>query len=317
MIAICIEASHARGLGHLYKALNLAALLREKNHPFVILLNQDQKAARILEKHDLDFHTVSLTDIHSNWEAEQIGRLGISLWLNDRLDTHIEHSRHVKDQGVRLVTVDDRGAGAELADLHFAPLLFCGADQLKGKRVLTGHQYLILNREIERYQRVRRDIRSIVVSLGGSDTYGVTLKIVNILKQAGQEATIVTGPSFCHGEELGAMTAGSGFLIKSGVPSLIEEFSRHDLAVTGGGVTPFEANAAGLPCVIVANEVHEIDIGRHLANLGSSRFAGYHDAIDHAAFSLDLDLEGMSRAGLSRITTQGAQNVYRELQTDG
>jgi spore coat polysaccharide biosynthesis predicted glycosyltransferase SpsG len=317
MIAICIEASHARGLGHLYKALNLAALLREKNHPFVILLNQDPKAARILEKHQLNFHTVSLSDIHSNWEAEQIGRLGISLWLNDRLDTQIEHSRHVKDQGVRLVTVDDRGAGAELADLHFAPLLFSGADQLKGKRVLTGHHYLILNREIERYQRVRREIRSIVVSLGGSDTYGVTLKIVNILKQAGREATIVTGPSFCHDQELLAMTAGSGFLIKSGVPSLIEEFSRHDLAVTGGGVTPFEANAAGLPCVIVANEVHEIEIGRHLANLGSSRFAGYHDAIDHAAFSLDLDLEGMSRAGLSRITTQGAQNVYRELQTDG
>lgn len=316
MIAICIEASHARGLGHLYKALNLALLLREKNHPFVILLNQDQKAAQILEEHDLYFHTVSLTDIHSNWEAEQIRRLGISLWLNDRLDTQIEHSRHVKDQGVRLATVDDRGSGAELADLHFAPLLFCGADQLKGKRVLTGHQYLILNREIERYQRVRREIRSIVVSLGGSDSYGVTLRVVEILKRIGRTATIVTGPSFCHGEQLKEACSGK-FLIKSGVPSLIEEFYRHDLAVTGGGVTPFEANAAGLPCVIVANEVHEIDIGRHLANLGSSRFAGYHDAIDHAAFSLDLDLEGMSRAGLSRITTQGAQNVYRELQTDG
>ena len=41
---------------------------------------------------------------------------------------------------------------------------------------------------------------------------------------------------------------------------MAEEMSRHDLAVTGGGMTPFEANAAGLPCIVVANETFEIQV---------------------------------------------------------
>lgn len=312
MIAICIEASHARGLGHLFKAVHFAALLRDRKEPFVVLVNEDPKAASVLEDRGIPWRSVPLADSSSDWESQLIGELGIDVWLNDRLDTDLKHAERIKRHGVMLVTVDDMGTGAALADLHFAPLLFTEPAALGGKRVLAGHRYLILNPEIARYKRMRERVGSIVVSLGGSDTYGATLKVVAILKRLGKGATVIAGPSFQHREELERLI-DDRFTVKDAVPSLVEEFHRHDLAVTGGGVTPFEANASGLPCIIVANEEHEIPIARYLERLGSSLFAGHRKGIDAGAFERELDLAAMSRAGMAQISGEGAKEMYREI----
>lgn len=312
MIAICIEASHARGLGHLFKAVHFAALLRERKEPFVVLVNDDPKAASILDNHGIPWRSVPLADTRSGWESQIIREFGVEVWLNDRLETDLEHAERVKRHGVKLVTVDDRGTGATRADLHFAPLLFTDPATLGGKRVLTGHRYLILAPEVARYKRERERVGSIVVSLGGSDTYGATLKVMAILKRQGKGATVIAGPSFRHRAELEQL-ADDRFTLKGAVPSLVEEFHRHDLAITGGGVTPFEANASGLPCIVVANEEHEIPIARYLEELGSSVFAGHHTGIDQSVFERELDLAAMSRAGMAQIAGEGAKEMYREI----
>lgn len=312
MIGICIESSHARGMGHLYRMLNLVEYLRSCGQGCMLMMNDNLKSRQILVARGIDVITVNLEDVESDWEAGLIKRYGLTVWINDRLDTNARHAVKVVAHGVKLVTFDDRGDGALFADLHFAPLVFSGREALKGNRVHTGTDYLILNSEIDRYKRVRSRIDSILVTLGGSDTYGVTLRIVRILHELGVTATIITGPSFVHNEELEEITVGAFTVIK-GVPSLIEEFSRHDLAMTGGGMTPFEANASGLPCIIVANELHEIEVGQYLQTVGSSTFAGYYKSIDKSYFSSPLDIEKMSKAGMAAITTDGVTNVFREI----
>jgi spore coat polysaccharide biosynthesis predicted glycosyltransferase SpsG len=313
MIGFCLEASHARGLGHLYKTLNLVEALARRGESALVMVNADPKATAILAERSVRYETVELTDTQSNWESALIAKSGITVWVNDRLDTSLSHAQNVKRNGISLVTFDDRGPGAALADLHFAPMVFYRNDQLRGKRVLTGIHYLALNCEIDRYRRVRSQLKSpILVTLGGSDTYGVTLQVVAQLKKLNRPATVVTGPSFQHAEELERLL-DERFTRKRDVPSLIQEFHHHDLAITGGGVTPFEANASGLPCIIVANEPHEIASGRYLESLGCSVFAGYYREMAQRAFEQDLDLAAMSRAGIEQIKTDGMDNILREL----
>jgi spore coat polysaccharide biosynthesis predicted glycosyltransferase SpsG len=76
--------------------------------------------------------------------------------------------------------------------------------------------------------------------MGGSDTYGVTIQVIKLLKKFGKKATILLGPAFSHWPEL-KKELNSNFTIKRTVPSLIAEFKKYDLAITGGGVTPFLA----------------------------------------------------------------------------
>ena len=312
MFALCIESSHARGMGHFYRALNLADGLAQAGYPCKFYLNEHAPSCQILRERNYAHAVVNLDDFSSDWEKLLIQRDGITLWVNDRLDTDRRHAEKIKAGGIPLVTFDDRGTGVVLADLHVAALASDPQEQLTGARLLRGPDYLILNPQISDYTRLRSKLSSILVTLGGSDTYGVTIKVVQLLKEMDVTATIVAGPAFMHMARLEEeLTAG--FTLKRSVPSMIEELYHHDLAVTGGGITPFEANASGLPCVVIANELFEIPVGMTLQELGGSVFAGYHEKLHLPLFGADLPLAQMSRAGMHNIGLQGTHRVINAL----
>ena len=196
MIAFCVESSHEKGMGHLFRCLHLLEYLESKEEPVFVLINDHEPSVKLLEERDISFNIVDLKDRESNWESELIHKYNIAVWINDRLDTYIRHALNVKKNDIPLITFDDRGSGSELCDLHFAPLAFENADQLKGVKVFTGVDYLIINPEIKQFQRLRTNAEKIIISMGGSDTYGVTVKVVQMLKSLGQSATVHIGPSF-------------------------------------------------------------------------------------------------------------------------
>lgn len=299
-------------MGHLYRALNLIDLLAMKEEKHIVIVNPDAAAQETLRSREIAFETVDLADVTSNWETRIIKKHRITVWINDRLDTDSRHALNVKNCGVKLVTFDDNGTGADHSDLHVAALAFSTHRSASGK-TLQGIDYLVLNREIANYRRLRTKRGKILVTLGGSDTYGATIKVVQLLKEMDLPADIHIGPSFGLRSELESII-DHRYRIIGKVPSLIETFFPYDLAITGGGITPFEANASGLPCVIVANELFEIENGRYLQEIGSSVFAGHHEQLDKSAFARSLDIETMSRIGMSRITLQGADNVYKQIQ---
>jgi spore coat polysaccharide biosynthesis predicted glycosyltransferase SpsG len=312
MFALCIESSHARGMGHFYRALNLADGLTKAKLAYTFYLNDHSPSRQILVERGAPHRVVDLEDFTGNWEASLIQQDGITLWLNDRLDTDVRHAEKIKATGIPLVTFDDRGTGAVLADVHIAALAFDVQERLAGARLLRGSDYLILNPQISDYTRLRKQLSSILVTLGGSDTFGVTVKVVELLKEMDLTATIVLGPAFMHMATLDEVLT-EGYTLKRGVPSMMEEFYLHDLAITGGGITPFEANASGLPCVVIANELFEIPVGMVLQKLGGSLFAGHHESLSSPLFRADLPLEQMSKAGMCNIGLHGTQRVISAL----
>ena len=312
MFAICLESSHARGMGHLFRMRHLARELRSRNLPLIFFVNDHEPSLQLLQRDELPFEIVDLEHVE-HWAQAAISRAKARLWINDRLDTNLVEAQAVKQTRIPLATFDDRGAGASLADLHIAALAFAGDQPLSGRRVAKGYEYLILNPEIALYRRQRLNVERILVSMGGSDTHGATVKAVALLRRLALAATVVIGPGFEHRAALDA-ESHRRFELKSNVPSLIEEMSRHDLAVLGGGITAFEAAASGLPAIVIANEDFEIPVAQHLASLGAARYAGHHSALDEAVFEIPHDVAGMSMAGLSNIHLNGIEKVCQLLQ---
>lgn len=314
MFALCIESSHARGMGHFFRALHLVKALERAGLRGKIFVNDHEPALRLLQSAGVEFATVELDDFESNWEARLIEQENIRVWVNDRLDTSARHAVHVKRRGIPLVTFDDRGDGASLADVNIVALAFDDSEILPGYRVLRGIDYLILDPEIARHRRVRDHSGRLLVTFGGSDTYGVTVKVVRCLRAAKRAATVIVGPGFRHDAEL-SETLSRDFEVKRGVPSLIAEFEHYDSAITGGGVTPFEANASGLPCVVIANERFEVPVALGLTKLGGSVFAGHYTEIDESVLLRELPVEAMSRAGMEHIGLEGVDRVVKILQS--
>jgi len=314
MFALCIEASHTKGMGHLFRMLNFTEYLKTHHHDFIFLINENPKTKSILEKFAIRFNIVDLSDTSSGWELNIIKQYGILYWVNDRLETDENHAINVKHNDCKLITFDDLGSGAQYSDLNVCGLFF-NRNGLKGKKILQGIEYLILNKEIDQYKKLRTKADQILVTLGGSDTYGVTLQVLNILKKYNIHATIHIGPSFEHIKEL-KEEINENYKIIQNVPSLIAEFSHYDLAITGGGITPFEANASGLPCLIIANELFEIPNGEFLENIGSSKFLGYYQNMNKEIFYKiikNISIEHMSHCGLDQISTNAIENIVKEI----
>lgn len=311
MIAICIESSHQRGMGHFYRALIMMKYFENAGEKSILILNEDPKSIKILDEKDISYETVDYGDDQSNWEQKLICKYHIDIWILDKFETSIRLAEHVKREGIILVAIDDKGAGADLADLHFCAMLF---HDLRGRKIYTGKDYMILNPELARYKRNRTEMKKILVTLGGSDTYGATVKVVRILKNLGYGADIIMGPNFQH-KDLLKREIREGFTIYDTVPSLPEKLFEYDLAVTGGGVTCFEANASGLPCIIVANELHEIDNAKYLASFGGAIFAGYYKDISEKNFPIvDLNIKEMSMAALDALSLNGMDNIYHVIR---
>ena len=308
MYAICIEASHTKGMGHLYRALVLLDALKKLSQPFLIICNDDLTTIKILVEHGINFEIARLEDWSSNWEASLVSKHSIRVWINDRLDTDYRHAINVKNTEARLVTFDDRGSGANRADLNISALAFDESEELPGNVVVRGTKYLILNKEIDKYKRRRKDGNRLIVSFGGSDTHGATIKTVKMLAEKNRTATVILGPAFAHQKQLSEYKTGAIY-IKTHVPSLIEEFDKYDMAITSGGLTAFEACASGLPTIVIANETHEISNANYLEKIGCARYAGMHTGINKDILMCDLDIERMSMSGMTQLNTQGINNV--------
>ena len=314
MYCICIESSHEKGMGHLFRGINFANCLIESDIDFVFALNNDLKSCQIIEEKKIKYEIVDLEDLTSEWESKLIDKYKISTWIDDRLCTAFEHSLNVKNSGSHLVTFDNMGPGAELADIHVAalPCIWRG-NNLSGGKLLSGIDYLVLNQEINKYRRLRTRCSKILVVLGGSDTHGITIRVAQELINKNINATILLGPSFSHHKELTA-AVGDKLEIKNSVASLMKEFSLYDLAITGGGLTAFEANASGLPCIIIANEPHEIINAEYLEDQGCSAYAGFRQDFDPDFFYKTRDVLAMSQNGLQKFKLDGAAAIFQEIK---
>lgn len=311
MYAICVEASHERGMGHLFRGLALARALRERGCKTRIYANEDEGARRVLDVAGFPWSVVPLRETDAQWISQRVRTDRISVWIDDSFETSLAHAQALLAARVRRVTFNDRGPGAELADLHVCAVRLGESSEPRGRRILSGLEYLVLDPQVARHRRRRTELRSIVVSMGGSDTYGLTVDVVRALGARRMTATVILGPGFVHQRELAAVA--QGFDVKRHLGSLPPEFARHDLAVTAGGMTPFEANAAGLPCIVIGAESWEERAGRMLAELGGCIYAGPRRGIDFSVLDRNLPVQRMSEAALASVPADGAARVAAEI----
>ena len=156
MFAISIEASHEKGMGHLFRMLNFAKYLKSKDEEIVFLINDFSKTKEIIYSKNYVFEVVDYKDAYSDWESRLIKKHGVKYWINDRLDTHELHSKNVFKNSVKLITFDDHGSGSKYSDINICGLVL--NKKIDGKKVLRGVEYLILNSEIQNYRKKRKKL---------------------------------------------------------------------------------------------------------------------------------------------------------------
>ena len=306
MLAFSIEASHKRGMGHLYRSITVSKYLGYKS---IFFINKNLKSIEILKRNKIKYKIIDRTK-KINFK-DLVNKYSVKIWINDKLETNKLEGQKISSL-VSFVTFDDWGQGSKFAKLNISPLYF-GKKKLSGKKVFTGIKYLPLKKEISKFTRTRKKINKILISMGGSDTYNMTLKILDYLKKKKITSTVICGPASKLNNVIKKYK--KDFKIKYNVKNIFKEFSNHDILISGGGMTPFEAASTGLPSIVIASELFEIPVCKKLQKIGISKFIGYRKKINFKKIDLNLDINKMSNICINRIKMNGLKNIKKNIDS--
>ncbi len=200
----------------------------------------------------------------------------------------------------------------------------------RGQRY-EGPAYAILDPALARVPRrlssVIREPR-ILVSMGGSDPYGLTLQALRALDTMPDSleepfhVTIAIGPAFLHEAELRTWLAGARRQYECRrEDSLLNLMVNSDLALVSFGTTVYELAAAGLPAIALSITEDHAQSAEVFAQGGSLRHLGLFSNVSEAQIQSavrellhgeQLRL-GMAQRGQALVDGKGAERVAKLL----
>jgi UDP-2,4-diacetamido-2,4,6-trideoxy-beta-L-altropyranose hydrolase len=284
-ILIRCDASHQLGFGHVVRCLALADELSESygcsvsfamrgnTNGFKAVHEKGYSVITPINTEAFDYKTWIKSAIHDT-EAK-------ALILDVRDDLPREVLKELKsEKNILLVTIDDPSDRRLNADLAFYP----PAPQVQqmdwtgfNGKLYTGWVWLLLRREFsKRPTKIKNKRPMLLITMGGSDPQGMTLKAVSALNllENDFDTVIVTGPGFQHRQKLNKLLSKvrRHFVVKENVTAMAELMAGSDLAIASFGVTSYELAACGVPAIYLClTEDHaESATSFAFANMGVS-----------------------------------------------
>ena len=271
-IAFRVDAGPEIGFGHLKRCLVLAAHI-PRRFETLFFCRPDPAAQTLLEqagKHHVtvDDNPGEPQDWASVLQAHEVSVLVLDL----KTAVDEETIKTLQRSGVKTVLLDNPGSGRRVADLVVYPVAHVETEALPVMRgeLLCGWEYVLVDDAFFGEPRRGGTPPHILVSMGGSDVHNATARVLAGLTELPEEfcCTVVIGPGFrTHRFDV----RDPRFRFESRVTSLAGLMLAADVGVLLFGMTAYEAAAARLPCVLLADP----------PNLGAmQRFVGFGTAVE-------------------------------------
>lgn len=265
--------------------LNLADSLEEKNNEVYFLLPAWKEGINKIKENKKKIIKIPV----ASFEKESV----YSLLLKDRnFDCIIVDALRVSKKIMRLfkgkskilLSLDNTGQGRFFSDILINILYRKNPKLKKPKIEINSFRYLILNKNFQRVnlkkKSVSKKIKKILITQGGSDTYGTVPKIINKLNGllANFESYILLGSAFKHNRELKFSIKNNDLKVKvlKDIKNPWELFQQMDMAISGGGMTLLELLSCGIPCLALTQERKEMETINYLKNLGLIEKIGFY-----------------------------------------
>lgn len=329
-VALVAEFEAAIGTGHLVETFDIAAAAQTSGIQPVVVVPASTPS-RLLARCPVPIEIVPNLLPETLREAgDRLAARGARLAVTNFRRVSNSQVVALAAAGLRVVCIDELG-GRDLdcvAVINSSPVRsrHCYTSRIPGFRVHAGPEYLALSAEYCRRREVPRRfsgaIRSVVLSMGGVDRTGATLRIIEALRGWTSEAErhIVVGAAFAWGEALERLVSDlpGRWRIHHNLPSLAELLATADVGISAGGNTLFEMACIGTPALVLYEDEHEAEQGRafEASGFGWCLGAGTEvsaDAIRQALHRLEDPAlrRAQSEAGRRLVDGHGAARIGR------
>lgn len=228
----------------------------------------------------------------------------------DMLDTDVGTLACLGSPTRAVITMDDRGPGRVDADAIINFLVREPQPQTLPARVrlFEGPQFVTLDSSYSvttLWRRARsRNGATILVTLGGGDAAGLTVKVARALLPVEDIGRVdfVCGLAFQHRQELDELLRRAPWrtCVHIGVPSLLPYFLGCQMAIVAGGMTMHEACCTGTPAIAVCQSIdHQLELAEWFAAEGAMINLGDGQNVDETDIR-DAVVELLRDASLRR-----------------
>lgn len=245
------------GMGHIYNCITLAYCMIEHEVLFVTREDCELGLKKII---DAKFHYRTIKNDDDLLKI--VNEYKPDVFVNDCLNSESEYILKLKTVVPRVVTIEDLGSGAYIADAVLNAL-YDSPDNATNK-FYSGYKYVCLRDEfltmtVKPYSEV---VQNIVVLFGGTDpsnlnekTYQAAIEIHK--KYPDISFSFITGIGYdC--ENHGVVTdEKNNIFVYPNVPVVSKYTKKADIAVTSQGRTIYELASMGIPSIVLSQNPRE------------------------------------------------------------
>lgn len=316
------DASAAIGFGHVARSLTLGEELRRRGWACALATRRPIASLRDrLARSGIDLVTVD--DAVALGDEPDAIAAGIgaghahstALVLTDHYDIGADWHRRASWASV-VAAIDDLADRPQAVDVLINQNLGAAADRYAGlvpadATLLLGPTHALVRpafaEERGRGLRDRRELRRVLVLLGGADQPNVTLRAAVAAASLGLVVDVVVGPLYGHVSKLEGWAAATPRVeVHVDTPDVARLMAAADVCIGAPGSASWERCTLGLPALLAILAQNQVEVSELLVKAGAAVGLGWHADIRerHIAAALE-DLRARPGA-LDRMATAAA-----------
>ena len=197
------DGNSKTGLGHLYRVFALVEML-SSDYDYVLLTRDDSELIVIPESYNFEIIPLKIDIINESKWLSKTYDVKSHLILVDGYSFNSEYQKKIKEEGYKLIYIDDLAKSEMFADVvvnHSLSVSIRDFDTSENIEYALGSKYAILRPEFlkkAKFFKKAKLIKSVFICFGGADFNNLTLKalraVLNI--NAIKEINIVLGKAY-------------------------------------------------------------------------------------------------------------------------
>lgn len=252
-VGIYVNGNNKRGIGHIYRALEIADEFYVKPDIYYDLNQTDPKVFGNT-KHNL-IPVNGIVELYQACREKQY-----TIFINDILTTSIDYMIGLKSvmPNAKLINFEDDGEGVIKADLVFNAL-FHDEDL---PQVKAGEKYYISGKTFMFYQpiAIREKVKRVFISFGGADPQNYSDRLLSMISKPEYREyafVVVLGRAKHNVDALMKYNEHENIEVLYDVSNMPELMSSCDIGITSRGRTGYELAILGIPSIAMAQNQRE------------------------------------------------------------